>query len=68
MIDFVHDSNRDVFIGLDKWFIIINKNVQMENVVPIDTVFGHVSLDMHLELMKYRSVDGAVVTSLQGSC
>jgi len=22
-------------IGLDKWFIIINKNVKMENIVPV---------------------------------
>jgi len=28
----------------------------------VDTVFGHVSFDTHLELM--RSADGAVVTSL----
>jgi len=35
MIDSVHVLNRDVFTGLDKWFIIINKNVKMENVVPL---------------------------------
>jgi len=34
MIDSVHVLNRDVFMGLDKWFIIINKNVKMENVGP----------------------------------
>ena len=34
----------------------------------VDTIFGHVSLDTHLELMKCRSADGAMVTSLQGSC
>jgi len=30
----------------------------------VDTVFGHVSFDTHLELMICRSVGGAVVTSL----
>jgi len=35
MTDSVHDLNRDVFIGLDKWFIIINKNVKIESVVPV---------------------------------
>jgi len=34
----------------------------------VGTVFGHVSFDTHLELMRCRSVDGAVVTSLQGGC
>jgi len=34
MTDSVHDLNRDVFIRIDKWFIIINKNVKIENVVP----------------------------------
>ena len=34
----------------------------------VDTVFGHVSFEAHLELMKCRSADGAMVTSLQGSC
>ena len=33
-----------------------------------NTVFGHVSFDTHLELMKCKSADGAMVTSLQGSC
>jgi len=35
---------------------------------PVDTISGHVSLDTHLELMKWRSAGGAMVTSLQGSC
>jgi len=35
MIDSVHVLNRDVFMGLDKWFIIINRNLKMENVVPV---------------------------------
>jgi len=35
MIDSVHVLNRDVFLGLDKWFIIVNKNLKMENVVPV---------------------------------
>jgi len=35
MTDFVHVLNRDVFMGIDKWFIIINKNVKMENVGPV---------------------------------
>jgi len=35
MIDSVHDLNRDVFMGIDKWFIIINKNVKMENIGPV---------------------------------
>jgi len=35
MIDSVHVFNRDVFMGLDKGFIIINENVKMENVVPV---------------------------------
>ena len=30
----------------------------------VDTFFGHVSFDMHLELMRCRSADGAVVTRL----
>jgi len=30
----------------------------------VDTVFGHISFDMHLELMGCRSADGAMVTSL----
>jgi len=34
----------------------------------VDTVFGHVYFDTYLELMKCRSADGAMVTSLQGSC
>ena len=34
----------------------------------VDTVFGHVSLDTHLELMKCRSAGGEMVTSLHGSC
>ena len=35
MIDYVHILDRDVFMDLDKWFIIINKNIKMENVVPV---------------------------------
>jgi len=35
MIDSVHVLNRDVFMGLDKWFVIVNKNIKMENVVPV---------------------------------
>jgi len=35
MIGSVYILNRDVFMGLDKWFIIINKNVKMENVGPV---------------------------------
>jgi len=31
----VHVLNRDVFMGIDKWFIVINKNVKMENVGPV---------------------------------
>jgi len=34
----------------------------------VDTIFGHVSLYTHLELMKRRSADWAMVASLQGSC
>jgi len=34
----------------------------------VDTVFGHVSFDTYLGLVKYRSADEATVTSLQGSC
>ena len=37
-------------------------------ITVVDTVFGHVSLDTHLELMKRRSADWAMVASLQGSC
>jgi len=33
----------------------------------VDTVFRHVSLDTHLELIKCRLADGAMVTSPQGS-
>jgi len=35
MIDSVHVLNRDVFMGLDKWFIIVNKNMKMEVVGPV---------------------------------
>ena len=35
MIDSVHVLDRDVFMDLDKWFIIINKNVKMENAVLV---------------------------------
>jgi len=35
MINFVHVLNRDVFMGIDKWFIIVNKKLKMENVVPL---------------------------------
>jgi len=35
MTDSVHVLNRDVFMGHDKWFIIVNKNIKMENVVPV---------------------------------
>jgi len=34
----------------------------------VDTIFGHVSFDTRMELMGCRSADGAMVTSLQGSC
>jgi len=34
----------------------------------VDNVFGHVSFDTHLEIMRCRLADGAVVTGLQGSC
>jgi len=34
----------------------------------VDTVFGHVNLDTHLELIKCRSAGGEMVTSLQRSC
>jgi len=34
----------------------------------VDTVFGHVSLDVYLELMRCRSAGRDVVTSLQKSC
>jgi len=34
----------------------------------VDTVFGHVSFDAYLWLVKYKSADEATVTSLQGSC
>jgi len=37
MIDSVHVLNRDIFMGLDKWFITINKNVKTENVVPLQS-------------------------------
>ena len=36
--------------------------------ICVDTIFGHVSLDTHLELMKRRSTDWAMVASLQESC
>jgi len=35
MIDSVHILNRDVFMELDKWFIIVNKNLKMENIVLV---------------------------------
>ena len=31
-------------------------------------IFGHVSFDTHLEIMERGPADGAMVTSLQGSC
>jgi len=34
----------------------------------VDTVFGHVSLDTHLELMKLRSAGWVMVASLQKNC
>ena len=34
----------------------------------VDTIFGHVSLDAYLELMRCRSADKKVVTSSQKSC
>ena len=34
----------------------------------VDTVFGHISFDVYLELIKNRSADEATVTSLKGSC
>ena len=37
-------------------------------ILSVDTGFGHVSFDTRLELMGCRSADGAMVTSLQGSC
>jgi len=43
MINSVHVLNRDVFMGLDKWFIIINKNVKMENVGPVQLYYIVVS-------------------------
>ena len=40
----------------------------IENLILVDTVFGHVSLDAYLELMRCRSVGKKVVTSSQKSC
>jgi len=37
MIASVLVLDRDVSMDLDKWFIIINKNIKMENVVPIQS-------------------------------
>jgi len=35
MIDSIYVLNRDIFMGLDKWFIIVNENVKMETVGPV---------------------------------
>jgi len=37
MIDSIHVLNRDVFMEIDKWFILINKNIKMENVVLVQS-------------------------------
>jgi len=37
MIDSIHVLNRDVFMEFDKWFILINKNIKMENVVLVQS-------------------------------
>jgi len=46
MIDSVHVLDRDVFMDLDKWFIIINNNIKMENVVQYNpmTLLYHVNI------------------------
>ena len=49
----------------DEFFIV--KHARRLCGTPVDTVFGHVSLGMHLELMKRGSADWAMVASLQGS-
>ena len=38
------------------------------NSVSVDTVFGYVSFDAHLESIECRSADETIVTSLQRSC
>ena len=43
-------------------------SISLARLPIVDTIFGHVSLDAHLELMKCRSVGGKMVTSLQESC
>jgi len=34
----------------------------------VDTIFGYISSDAYMGLVKYRSADEATVTSLHGSC
>jgi len=43
-------------------------SISLARLPIVDTIFGLVSLDAHLELMKCRSVGGKMVTSLQESC
>ena len=55
------DEKYEAAINIDLFFSIL----AMESV---DTIFGHVSLDTHLELMKHRSAGWVMVASLQKSC
>jgi len=43
MIGSVHVLNKDVFMELDKSFIPVNKNLKMENVVPVQFYDSFVS-------------------------
>ena len=55
-------------MATEEYRALLNPRGQHVEGVPVDTIFGHVSFDVHLELVKYRSADKATVTSLQGSC
>ena len=47
---------------------MVRDKTAQDSICFVDTIFGHVSLDANLGLVKYRSTDEATVTSLQGSC
>ena len=58
-------GQREHAIFLNMW---LDKFIFCGRSIGVDTVFGHVSLDAHLELMKHRSAGWVMVASLQKSC
>jgi len=71
-LDFVINyQSREVIVEKCRYwgeFWSINDFILRNWEACVDTIFWHVSLDTHLELMKRRSTDWAMVASLQGSC